>query len=104
MQDSSQFAAGNAGLRNLRWIQYIRVPNEPHIQGKVMKSATWLEEGRKLRSPTMEPTEAQIQPELDNRKGCGVRTSSKQTPRTRTTSVVVLALEPTTALCRPRPG
>ena len=30
-------------VRNSRWIQHIRMPDEPHIQGRVMESAIWLE-------------------------------------------------------------
>lgn len=43
--------------RDLQRIQHIRVPDEPHIQGRVVKSATRLKESHKVRNPAMEPTE-----------------------------------------------
>jgi hypothetical protein len=52
-----QFMIRKKKPRNLRWIQHMRVPDEPHIQGRVMKSVTRLEESHKLRNSTMEPTE-----------------------------------------------
>ena len=67
-----------------------------------MNGGIRLEESRKLRGPAMEPTCAKCQRKLGKQEGYKVRTSPEQFPRTRSTSVVVLALEPVAVLCRVR--
>ena len=46
MNNTTQFMIGGADPRNLRWIQHIRMPYEPHVQGRVMKGATLLKQHR----------------------------------------------------------
>ena len=97
-----QFTIGNAGPRNLRRIQHVRVPDEPHVQGGAMKRAIRLEQARQLRNPAVEPINAKVQPTRP--KGYAVSTFREQAPRTRSTSQVILTPEPATEICCARPG
>jgi len=41
-----QFTIENMEPLNLRWVQHVRMPDEPHIQGRIMEGATRLEQSR----------------------------------------------------------
>ena len=51
-----QITIGNVEPCNLRRIQHVSMPDEPHIQWRIMKDVVWLEKRRQLRNPAMEPT------------------------------------------------
>lgn len=78
--------------------------NEPYIQGRVMKSITWLEESLKLQSPAMEPRETKSQRKSDKTKSHRIPAFPEQAPGTRPTSVVILVSDPVAVICRGRPG
>ena len=51
-----QPTVGMMEVHDSRGIQHVRVPDEPHVQGRVMEGAIRLEQNRQLRNPAMEPT------------------------------------------------
>ena len=47
---------GMVEAHDSRGIQHIRVPDEPHVQGRVMESDIQQDQNRQFRNPAMEPT------------------------------------------------
>ena len=47
---------GMVEAHDSRGIQHIRVPDEPHVQGRVMESDIRQDQNRQFRNPAMEPT------------------------------------------------
>jgi len=46
MDNATQLTIESGEPRNLRWIQQMRMPDEPHVQGRVTKRAIRLEQNQ----------------------------------------------------------